>query len=493
MEGSHVHEVAIVGAGFGGLGMAIRLKQQGTDDFVVIERGEDVGGTWWANSYPGCQCDIPSNLYSFSFARNPDWDRAYPMRDQILAYLRDCARRFGVLPHTRLGCELLGATWVAAEQRWELETTTGRIAARVLVAAPGLLSEPWSPSLPGLDRFEGNAFHTARWDHSDDLAGKRVAVVGSGATAVQVVPEIQPQVARLHLFQRTPPWVVPHTDHPIRPELRELYRRLPALQRLSRGGIYALRESFVPGITRDRRWLRLQKALARAHLRRQVPDPELRRRLTPDYEIFCKRIILSSRWYPAIQEPNVDLVSSGITELREHSIVDGDGIEREIDTLVLATGFKPAELPIAGRIHGREGSSLAEVWRGSPEAYLGTSITGFPNLLFLYGPNLNLAHSSIVYMLESQIAYALDALDTMRGTGAAEFDVRPEAQAIYNEELQQRLAQTVWNTGGCGSWYLDRNGRNSIQWPGFTFEYRRRTKRFDAAAYRLVPPATAAA
>ena len=489
MEGSHVHEVAIVGAGFGGLGMAIRLKQQGTDDFVVIERGEDVGGTWWANSYPGCQCDIPSNLYSFSFARNPDWDRAYPMRDQILAYLRDCARRFGILPHTRLGCELLGATWVAAEQRWELETTTGRIAARVLVAAPGLLSEPWSPSLPGLDRFEGNAFHTARWDHSDDLAGKRVAVVGSGATAVQVVPEIQPQVARLHLFQRTPPWVVPHTDHPIRPELRELYRRLPALQRLSRAGIYALRESFVPGITRDRRWLRLQKALARAHLRRQVPDPELRRRLTPDYEIFCKRIILSSRWYPAIQEPNVDLVSSGITELRERSIVDGAGVEREIETLIFATGFRPAELPIAGRIRGRDGSSLAKVWGGSPEAYLGTTVAGFPNLLFLYGPNLNLGHSSIVYMLESQIAYALDALRTMRLRGAAEFDVRPGAQAAYNAELQARLEQTVWNSGGCGSWYIDRNGRNSIQWPGFTFEYRRRARRFDAEAYRLAAPA----
>jgi len=489
VEGSHVHEVAIVGAGFGGLGMAIRLKEQGTEDFVLIERGEEVGGTWWANSYPGCQCDIPSNLYSFSFARNPDWDRAYPMRDQILEYLRDCARRFGVLPHTRLRCELVGATWVAGEQRWELETTTGPLAARVVVAAPGLLSEPWSPSLPGLERFQGNAFHTARWDHSDDVTGKRVALIGSGATAVQVVPEIQPQVATLHLFQRTPPWVVPHTDHPIRPELRELYRRVPGLQRLSRAAIYALRESFVPGITRDRRWLRLQAALARAHLRRQVPDPDLRRRLTPDYEIFCKRIILSSRWYPAIQEPNVELVSSGIRELREHAIVDGDGVEREIDTLILATGFRPAELPIAERIRGRDGSSLAEVWDGSPEAYLGTTIAGFPNLLFLYGPNLNLGHSSIVYMLESQIDYALDALRTMRLRGAAEFEVRAGAQAAYNEELQARLEQTVWNTGGCGSWYLDRNGRNSIQWPGFTFEYRRRTRRFDAEAYRLAAPA----
>jgi len=485
MEDVHVHEVAIVGAGFGGLGMAIRLKQEGTDDFVLIERGDDVGGTWWANSYPGCQCDIPSNLYSFSFARNPDWDRAYPMRDQILEYLRDCARRFGILPHTRVGCELLAATWVADAQRWELETTTGPLAARVLVAAPGLLSEPSTPDLPGFERFEGNAFHTADWDHSDDLTGKRVALIGAGATAVQVVPEIQPRVGRLHLFQRTPPWVIPHTDHPVAVGMRDLYRRLPALQKLSRAGIYAIRESLAFGITRDRRWLKATELNARLHLRRQVPDPKLRARLTPDYEIFCKRIILSSRWYPAIQAPNVDLVGSGIAEVREHSVVDGDGVEREIDTLIYATGFKPAELPIAERIRGSDGSSLAEVWQGSPQAYLGTTVAGFPNLLFFYGPNTNLGHSSIVYVLESQFAYALDALHTMRQLGAAEFEVRPEVQEVYNEELQERLADSVWNTGGCGSWYFDRNGRNSIQWPGFTFEYRRRTRRFDAESYRL--------
>jgi cation diffusion facilitator CzcD-associated flavoprotein CzcO len=488
----HLHEVVIVGAGFGGLGMAIRLKQEGIEDFVLIERDSEVGGTWWANSYPGCQCDIPSNLYSFSFARH-DWDRAYPMRDQILDYLRGCARRFDVLRHTRLGCELLSATWLAEQQRWELETSGGRLAARVLVAAPGLLSEPSTPALPGLERFEGNAFHTARWDHGDDLGGKRVALLGSGATAVQVVPNIQPRLTKLHLFQRTPPWVVPHLDHPIRPRLRELYRRVPALQRLSRAGIYALRETFVPGITRDQRFLRGQAALARMHLRRQVPDPELRRRLTPDYHIFCKRIILSNEWYPAIQAPNVDIVSSGVREVREHSVVDNDGVEREIDTLIFATGFRPAELPISERVRGRDGRSLAEVWGRSPQAYLGTTVSGFPNLLLLYGPNLNLGHSSIVYMLESQTNYALGALSTMHDRGAAEFEVRAEVQDAYNEEIQERLARTVWNTGGCASWYFDRTGRNSIQWPGFTFEYRRRTRHFDTPAYRLAAPTTLSA
>jgi cation diffusion facilitator CzcD-associated flavoprotein CzcO len=488
VESTHVHEIAIVGAGFGGLGMAMRLKQEGVDDFVLIERGDDVGGTWWANSYPGCQCDIPSNLYSFSFACNPDWDRAYPMRDQILNYLRGCAERFGILPHTRLNSELLGATWIAHAQHWELDTATGPLAARVLVAAPGLLSEPSTPALPGMERFEGSAFHTAEWDHSDDLSGRRVALLGAGATAVQVVPEIQPRVATLHLFQRTPPWVIPHMDHAVARGMREVYRRVPAMQKLSRAGIYALREATALCVTRQPHLLKGYELNARLHLRRQVPDPELRRRLRPDYEIFCKRIILSNRWYPAIQEPNVELVSSGVEEVREHSVVDGDGVEREIDTLIFATGFKPAELPIAERIRGREGGSLAEIWQGSPQAYLGTTVAGFPNLLLFYGPNLNLGHSSIVYMLESQIAYALDALHTMRLRGAAEFEVRPEVQSAYNEEVQARLAHSVWNTGGCTSWYLDRNGRNSIQWPGFTFEYRRRTRLFDTESYRLAAP-----
>jgi cation diffusion facilitator CzcD-associated flavoprotein CzcO len=493
VDAAHVHEVAIVGAGFGGLGMAIRLKQEGIDDFVLIERGDDVGGTWFANSYPGAQCDVPSNLYSFSFAPNPDWTRAYPLRDELQAYLRDCAERFGVVPHLRLGCELLGATWIAGEQRWELETSRGAIAARVLVAAPGLLSEPWTPALPGIERFKGNAFHTARWDHGDDLGGRRVAVVGTGASAVQVVPAIQPHVDRLVLFQRTPPWVAPHMDREVTPRMRETYRRLPALQRLSRGAIYSLVELLLaPGMTRDRRFLKPAERIVRLKLRREVPDPELRRRLTPGYQFGCKRLVFSNEWYPALQAPNVDLVTSGLRELREHSIVDGHGVEHEIDTLILATGFKPAELPIAERIRGGAGRSLAEVWDGSPQAYLGTTVTGFPNLLFLYGPNLNLGHTSIIYMLESQLAYAIDALRTMRRRGAAEFEVRPEVHAAYNEEIQQRLAGTVWNSG-CSSWYIDRNGRNSIMWPGYTFEYRRRTRRFDAEAYRLAPAPTAPA
>jgi cation diffusion facilitator CzcD-associated flavoprotein CzcO len=356
----------------------------------------------------------------------------------------------------------------------------------VLVVASGLLSEPCVPELPGLERFRGTTFHTARWNHDHDLTGERVAVLGTGASAIQVVPSIRERVGRVTVFQRTPPWVIPHLDHPVGPRLRRLYARLPALQLLARGGVWGLHELLVPGMARDPRLLKGHELLARANMRRHVRDPELRRRLTPDYAIGCKRILLSSDWYESLAAPNVDLVTSGITAVREGSVVDGDGVEHETDTIVFATGFTPSDPPIARRLRGREGSTLSETWRGSPQAYLGTTVSGFPNLFLLYGPNTNLGHSSIVYILESQMNYAISALQSMDEHGAATFDLRPEVQDAFNAELQERLQDSVWNSG-CSSWYLDANGRNSIQWPGFTFEYRRRTRRFDAADYRLSP------
>jgi cation diffusion facilitator CzcD-associated flavoprotein CzcO len=485
-------DVAIVGAGFGGLGMAIRLKQAGRVDFVVLERADDIGGTWSANTYPGCQCDIPSNLYSFSFARKSDWTTAYPLRDQILDYLHDCARRFGVQPHIELQCELLDAAWDPERSRWEIDTSNGHLAARVLVAAPGLLSEPCVPELPGLERFEGTTFHTARWNHDHDLTGRRVAVVGTGASAVQVVPSIRQRVSRLFVFQRTPPWVIPHLDHPVGPRLQRLYERAPALQRLVRGTVWGLHELVVPGMAREPRLLKGHELLARANMRRSIRDPELRRRLTPGYSIGCKRILLSSEWYPAIASPNVELVMSGIREVREGSLVDGAGVEHEVDTIVFATGFVPSDPPIARRLLGREGATLSETWGGSPQAYLGTTVAGFPNLFLCYGPNTNLGHSSIVYMLESQMTYVMSALEAMDSWGAAWVEVRPDVQQAFNDEMRERLEGSVWNSG-CSSWYLDRNGRNSVQWPGFTFEFRRRTRRFEPGEYRLAPPLPAAA
>lgn len=480
-------EIAIVGAGFGGLGMAIGLKQQGVDDFAVLERASDVGGTWAANTYPGCQCDVPSNLYSFSFAPNPGWTHSYPLQPQIQRYLHRCAQRFGILEHTHCNCELQEAAWDSAAGRWRIETPSGRLSAKILVAAPGLLSEPVAPPIPGLDGFGGTVFHTARWDHEHDLTGERVALIGTGATAVQAGPLIRPKVARLHVFQRTPGWVLPHPDRAIPRSVSRLYAHVPAIQRLARHGVYAMREVLAAGMTHHRRLLGLVELVARAQLRVQVRDPVMRAQLTPRYDIGCKRALLSNDWYPMLAAPNTELVTAPIAEVRERSIVTADGVQRPIDSIILATGFRPTDPPIAYRLRGADGQLLADVWKGSPQAYVGTAISGFPNLFLLYGPNLNLGHSSIVYMLESQIHYVLQAIALLRRGDVKAIDVRPTVQRAYNEDIARRLSTTVWNAGGCASWYLDANGRNSTMWPDYTFRYRRRVDRFDVADYDVEP------
>jgi cation diffusion facilitator CzcD-associated flavoprotein CzcO len=478
-------DIAIIGAGFGGLGAAIRLKQEGIEDFVVLERGADVGGTWFANSYPGCQCDVPSNLYSFSFAPKADWSHSYPQQ-QILDYMRDCARRFGIDEHIRLNCELLGATWSASDRQWTLETGHGEVRARVLIAAPGLLSEPTLPRIPGLEGFGGRVFHSAAWDHEHEFSGKRMALLGTGATAVQIAPRIRPLLERLHVLQRTPPWVLRHPGRPISPRLQRAYRSAPALQRLARLGVYALRESLGAGMAYEPRLLKGAEFAARAHLRRQVADLELRRQLAPDYSLGCKRLLLSNEWYPTLTAPNCEVVTDPIAEITESGVLTADGTERDVDTIIWATGFAPTDPPIARRLHAGD-RSLSDVWGGSPQAFLGTTVAGFPNLFLLYGPNLNLGHSSIVYMLEAQIHYVLEALRAMRVSGAGTMDVRAEAQERWNAALQERLRRTVWNRGGCSSWYVDANGCNSVMWPGFTFRYRRRVNRFNPADYILEP------
>ena len=480
-------EIAIVGAGFGGLGMAIALKQRGIEDFVVLERAADVGGTWHANTYPGCQCDVPSNLYSFSFAPNPGWTHSYPEQPQIQSYLRACAERFGVLAHTHLRCELQEAAWDADGARWQITTSRGSLSAKVLVAAPGLLSEPQLPLIPGIGGFRGTIFHTSRWDHAHDLTGERVALIGTGATAIQVGPQIRPRAARLHVFQRTPPWILPHPDRAIAPRLRRLYARVPPVQRLARKVDYALRECLAAGMVHDPRLLKAPELIARTLLRVQVRDRALRERLRPRYAIGCKRVLLSNDWYPMLTAANTELVTDPIAEVRERSIVTRDGTERAVDSIVLATGFKPTDPAIAYRLAGAHGRLLADVWNGSPQAYLGTTISGFPNLFVLYGPNLNLGHSSIVYMLESQIGYVLQAIELLRRRGARALEVRASVQRAFNEAIARRLATTVWDSGGCASWYLDANGRNSTMWPDYTFRYRRLVERLDPGDYVIEP------
>jgi cation diffusion facilitator CzcD-associated flavoprotein CzcO len=481
------HRTVIVGTGFSGIGMAIKLLREGERDFVLLERADEIGGTWRDNTYPGCRCDVPSHLYSFSFAPNPNWSSTFSPQPEILEYLRGVAARFGVIPHVRFGTEMESAEWDEAEARWRLETSQGPITADVLIAAQGPLSDPLVPDLPGLDSFEGTTFHSARWDHEHRLDGERVAVIGTGASAIQFVPKIQPLVEQMHVFQRTPPWVMPHPNRPMSDWERRLYGRLPAAQLAMRAGIYWARETFVLQF-RNERMRKLATRMALRQLEQQVPDPELRAKLTPRYELGCKRILPTDEWYPALMQPNVDVVTEGIREIRPHSIVSGDGTEREVDTIIFGTGFHVTDIPIAQRVRGRAGRTLAETWDGSPSAYKGAAVAGYPNLFFLVGPNTGLGHNSIVFMIESQINYVAGALGAMRRRGARVVDVRPEAQAAYNAMLDQMTEGTVWVSGGCSSYYIDRNGRNSTIWPTFTWPFRQRTREFDEAAYALGAP-----
>lgn len=479
------HEIAIVGAGFAGLGMAIRLKQAGREDFVIYERHTDIGGTWHVNTYPGCQCDIPSHLYSFSFAPNPNWARTYPEQQELWQYLRECADRFDLRRHLRLGYELTRATWDEPHCLWRLRTPRGSYTARVLIAAQGGLSEPALPKLPGLEDFTGTSFHTARWNHDHALAGRRIAVIGSGASAIQVVPQLQQDAAHLTVLQRTPPWIMPHPDRAITNFERSLYRRVPALQRLVRYMTYWSRELLVPAFVRRAALMKVLERRSRRHLARQVKDPSLREALLPSYRLGCKRLLPSNRWYPALQQPNVTLVTQAAREVRPDGIVDVSGALHEVDTIVFATGFHISDIRLAERIHGVDGRLLAAVWDGSPQGYLGAAVAGFPNLFFLSGPNTGLGHTSLVFMIESLINYVGDALRTMREHEAPRMEVRPAVQDAYNAELQRRMPATVWNSGGCSSWYIDANGLNTTAWPDYTWRFRRRTRRVRPADYHL--------
>jgi cation diffusion facilitator CzcD-associated flavoprotein CzcO len=482
------HRIAIVGSGFSGLGAAIRLKQEGIHDFIVLEQAASVGGTWRDNTYPGCGCDVPSHLYSFSFAQNPGWTRTFSRQPEIWEYLCRTSREHGVEPHLRYRHEVISADWDDDAELWRIHTSAGDLTANLLVAGVGPLSEPKLPDVEGLDSFRGEIFHSARWNHDYDLEGKRVAVVGTGASTIQFLPKIQPQVKELHLFQRTPPWVVPSRDRVISRLERLLYRALPPAQTAMRGAIYWARELFVLSFMHPRMGV-LGERMARRHLESQVDDPSLRAKLTPHYRMGCKRVLISNDYYPALQQPNVEVVAGGVSEIRSNSIVSEDGVEREVDAIVLGTGFHVTDMPVGGWIHGPDGRTLDDVWRGSPQAYLGTAVSGFPNMFMLVGPNTGLGHNSIVFMIESQLNYLIECLRFIDRSMVGVLEVREDVQRSFNADIQRRLQGTVWNSGGCASWYLDAQGKNTTIWPGFTWPFRRRTRRFTPGDYRWRPSA----
>ncbi|MEU3613953.1 NAD(P)/FAD-dependent oxidoreductase [Streptomyces sp. NPDC006872] len=480
--------VAVIGSGFGGLGAAVRLRREGITDFVVLERASSVGGTWRDNSYPGCACDVPSHLYSFSFAPNPDWPRTFSGQEHIRAYLEHVTDVFRLRPHLRLDSEVLRMTWDPQELRWDIETSGGRrYFADVVVSATGPLSDPRVPEIPGLDSFPGKVFHSAQWDHGHDLRGERVAMVGTGASAIQIVPAIQPDVSRLTLFQRTPPWVMPRVDRAISGAERALHRALPVTAQLRRGLLWGLRELQVQAFTKHPNELGLVEQIAKRNMARAIKDPALRAKLTPDYRIGCKRILLSSAYYPALAQPNVDVVASGLSEIRGSTLVAADGTEAEVDTIVFGTGFHVTDMPITDRVVDADGRTLAESWKDGMEALRGASAAGFPNWMTIIGPNTGLGNSSMILMIESQLNYMADylrQLDVLGGRAA--LDARPNAVQAWNRRVQQRMKRTVWNTGGCTSWYLDANGRNTTVWPGTTAEFRKATRRVDLAEYEVL-------
>ena len=479
--------VAIVGSGFAGLGSAIQLQRHGRTDFVVIEKAGDVGGTWRDNTYPGAACDVPSQLYSFSFALNPDWSRSFSPQPEIQAYLQRTAREAGVLDRFSFDTELQAARWDDATHRWHLTTSKGEMTADVLVTGSGGLSEPKMPEIDGIDGFEGTIFHSARWDHDAQLDGKRVAVIGTGASAIQIVPELAETVAHMDVYQRTAPWVMPRHDRRYTAPERWAFKNVPGLMRLSRTAIYWGREAYVPVFTWKPKLAKPVEQLAKAHIAKGIADPALREKVTPDFAFGCKRVLISNTYYPALGSDHVDVVDTGIARVTPRGIVDRDGVEREVDAIVVATGFHTTDQPIAHHVTGADGRTLADAWaEKGMAAYKGTTIAGFPNLFQLVGPNTGLGHSSMVFIIESQIRYVLAALDAMDEEGIAALSPTPAAQEAWTADVRRRMEPTVWSTGGCASWYLDEFGNNTTLWPRTTFMFRHLLGDFDTRRYDTV-------
>lgn len=473
--------VLIIGAGFGGVGMAVELRRAGFTDVTVLERAGELGGVWRENTYPGAGCDIPSPYYSFSYEPNPVWPMRFSLQADIKAYLERVAAKYGVAP--RFHTEVTGAAFDEHRGRWRVETGTGEtLEADVLVPAVGQLSRPALPALPGIGSFAGPAFHSACWDHDVNLAGRRVAVIGTGASAIQFVPRIQPRVAALTVFQRTAPYVIPKPDVVYRQWHHRLFAHLPVAQRIERAFFWSSGELATLGLTGNRAISKVVLWIATRHLRRQVTDPALRAKLTPDYPVGCKRVLLSDDYYPALTMPNVRVETANIAEVTPRGVRTADDVEHEADVLVYGTGFRSTEFLAPIKVRGLGGRELGEAWSGGARAYLGMSVPDFPNLFLMYGPNTNLGAGSIVYMLERQARYIRQAIQHL-AAGASYLDVRPEVADRFDAEMQRRLVDTAWSM--CSSWYREASGRVSTNWPGLVTEYDRRTRTLELADYRV--------
>ncbi len=479
-------EVAIIGAGFAGVGLGIGLLDQGRDDFAIFEQADDVGGVWRDNRYPGAACDVPSHLYSYSFEKNPEWSRKFSGWSDIHNYIRNCSDRHGLAQKIRFGMRVEAMGFDASRGAWTLEFSNGeKVCARAVVVAIGALNIPQYPDIPGLERFSGKVMHSAEWDTDYSVAGRRVAVIGTGASAIQIIPSIQPEVSQLNVFQRTPPWVMPKFDRPLKKSEHTWFRRLPFLQSAVRALQYLTMEAVVPAFMWDSFLTRLGERQGRRFINSVVTDPVLREKLTPKYSMGCKRVLLSDEYYPALIQDNVEVISDGICRIEENAIVTADGKRHEVDTIVLATGFK---VPVAGApmpVTGLEGRTLAKDWANGVEAYKGISISGYPNMLYMMGPNTGPGNTSVIFYIESQIRYILQYLKKLRASPGQSLEMRPDVQAEFNAKVQRMMRGTTW-TSGCNSWYLAPDGRNTTLWPSFSWRYRLTTRHFRLADYYLL-------
>ena len=476
--------IVVVGTGFSGIAMGVLLKRAGIDSFTILEKAGDVGGTWRENTYPGAACDIPSYLYSFSFEPKPDWSSTFSPQKEIQAYLRHCVEKYDLARHIQFHSTVTGAEFDAASGTWTVHVKDrGPMQARAFVLGNGALHIASYPEIPGLEQFRGTVFHSAEWNHDYDLAGKTVAVIGTGASSIQFVPEIAREVGRLHLFQRTPPWILPKSDRPMRPWEQQLFRLLPPVQWLYRASLYWMLEWRAVGFVVNPRLMKLVEMLARRHLA-TVVDPALRAKLTPDYTIGCKRVLLSNDYYQALQQPNVDLVTDGIASVTADGIRTRDGVERKVDAIICGTGFAVSDYLARLNVVGRDGHTLNDSMRARAGTHLGITVHGFPNLFLLMGPNTGLGHNSMIFMIEAQAAYALQAIQAIRQKRLTFLDVLEPVQRAFSSRLQEAFRGSVWNTG-CRSWYVQ-DGHNSTLWPFFTFQYWWQTRRIALEDYELV-------
>jgi cation diffusion facilitator CzcD-associated flavoprotein CzcO len=479
--------IAIIGAGFAGIGMGIALQRAGFRNFTIFERAGEIGGTWRDNTYPGAACDVPAYVYSFSFEPNPDWSRLYATSGEIQGYLLRCVEKYGLRPHLRLGCEITSACFDEGAGRWTLGTAGGEShSARVVLAGVGGLVDPKWPDVEGIQGFGGEIFHTARWNHDCDLTGRSVAVIGTGASAVQVVPAIAGRVAKLSVFQRTPAWVMPKADRRIDAGTQRFFARHPLAQKLLRWGLFWLSEATGPIVFLDSPLSKIGERASLRHLAKSVSDPELRRRLTPTFQFGCKRVLISNDYWSSFERENVELVTAPIAEVHADAVETRDGRRHEVDAIVLATGFALglANAPFA--IRGLAGRTLDDAWRQGATAYKGMAVSGFPNWFIMMGPNTGPGHTSVLVYTEHQFRYILQALEELVSRDLRYLHVRPEVQDAYNEGLQRRMRHMAWSSG-CQSWYLNPDGSNHALYPGFASEYCARTRRFRPSEYHRVP------